>query len=326
VVVPGEAAGAVVAVAPTAGIAVAVAGTDGILRAEGEFRRPVLIVTASRLGAFAAVPLAAASGSATLTCIGISAGTVVCSLPALRLLVARLRAGVGRKTVRAFAGVAAPLGVSNAAIVASARLNTVILGGIATLRAAAVFESAWRLIQVGQYAFGGAPTAAAPFIASALSGRRIKELRHTLRRTGLMVIVGGGMFAGALIVARGPLDRALFGTLGPSIGRSLLWLAPALPLNLLMLLMSIALASVSSADRRWIAVAYVAGAGVNLAVLLAIVHSDPDVAGSVAAASGILATTLILGARLLALLTRLGLGGARSSPPGPPAPTRPPPA
>lgn len=228
--VPESAATAVVAVAPAAAIAVAVAGTDGILRAEGEFRRPVLIVGMSRLGSFAGVPVAAVSGSATTTCIGLSAGTVLCSLPALALLAGRLRRGDPRRTVGPFVGAAAPLGLSNLAIIASARLNTVILGGVASLRAAAVFEGSWRLFQVGQYAIGAAPTAAAPFIAHALAKRRRDELGHALRRAAVFIALGGGAFALVLIVARRPLDAAFFGTLGPPIGRSVLWLAPVLPL------------------------------------------------------------------------------------------------
>jgi O-antigen/teichoic acid export membrane protein len=297
-VVPGPAALPVIAVAPAAGIAVAVAGTDGILRAEGEFRRPVLFVAASRLGAFASVPVAASSGSSTATCVAVSSGTLICSVPALRLLVARLHAGTPRGAAKAFAAAAAPLGVSNAAIIASARFNTIILGGVASLHAAAVFESAWRLFQVGQYALGGAPTAASPFIANAISEHRMSELRAALRRASGLIVLGGAVFGGVLVLAREPVCRVLFATLGPSVARSLLWLAPALPLNLMVLLMSITLAAVSSADRRWVAIAYLVGAVFNAVVLLSLAGRHPDIAGGAAAATGILATTLVLAARM----------------------------
>ncbi|MGI8802554.1 MAG: lipopolysaccharide biosynthesis protein [Solirubrobacteraceae bacterium] len=302
--VPGAAAAAVLAVAPAAAVAVAVAGTDGMLRAEGEFRRPVIIVAASRLGSFAGLP-AAASGSATATCLGISAGTVVCSVPALRLLLARLRGGDPRATVGPFAGAAAPLGIANVAIVASARLNTVLLGGFASLRAAAVFEGAWRLFQVGQYAVGAAPTAAGPFIAHALGRRERGDLGHALRRAALIVAAAGGLFAVLLIGVRVPLDRALFGALGPPISRSLLWLAPVLPINLLALLMTITLAAASGVDRRWIAAAYFVGAAFNVTALLATAPGAPEVAGAVGAAVGVVATTVVLGARLLAVMRSL---------------------
>lgn len=303
-VVPGSAAAAVAACAPAAAIAVAVAGADGVLRAQGEFRRPVAIVLASRLGTLAGIP-AALSGSAAAACIGVSAGAVLCSLPAVLLLLERLRGGEPRGTLGPFARAAGPLGVSNLAIIASARLNTVILGGVASLRAAAVFEGAWRMFQVGQYAVGAAPAAAAPFIANALGARHISELRHALRRAAVIVAVGGGAFALLLILVRHPLVAALFGPLGPSIGRSLVWLAPVLPLNLLALLMTSTLAASSGTDRRWVATAYLVGATLNVAVLLATAPTHPETAGAIGGAIGITATTFVLFARLRSLVQGL---------------------
>jgi O-antigen/teichoic acid export membrane protein len=303
----------VIAVGPTAAIAVAVAGTDGLLRAEGEFRRPVIIVTASRLGAFCGVP-AAASGSATSACIAISAGTVVCSLPALRLLLARLRAGNPRQSVAAFAVAAAPLGISQVAVVAATRLNTVILGGIATLRSAAIFEGAWRLYQVGQYAVGAAPSAAGPFIANAMRERRRAELWRALTRAGAFVVVAGSLYAVVLVLVRGPIDHVLFGKLAPGIGRSLLWLAPAIPLNLLVLLMTYTLASASKLDRARIALAYFVGAAANIAVLLATAHSNPEIAGAAGAAAGVLATLLVLSLRFRVLMRSLNDNSAPLEP------------
>jgi O-antigen/teichoic acid export membrane protein len=312
-VVPGSATTAVISVAPAASIAVAVAGTDGILRAEGEFRRPVIIVAVSRLGALAGLP-AAASKSATVACLGVSAGTMAFSLPALALLIQRLRNGRPRHTAGPFLGAAAPLGISNVAVVASARLNTLILSGVASLRSAAVFEGAWRLFQIGQYAIGAVPSAAAPFIARALADRDRSELRHALRRAAVLITLGGGLYAALLILARGAVDHALFGTLGPPIGRSLLWLAPAVPLNLLAFLMLFTLAAASAIERRWVATAYFVGATFNVAVLLTIAHSDPYVAGAAAAAAGITATTLVLSFRFRTLLRTLERQDNRTAP------------
>ena len=79
-----------------------------------------------------------------------------------------------------------------------------------------------------------------------------------------MIVIGGGLFASLVIVARRPIGTALFGSLGPAVGDSLLWLAPAVPLNMLVLLMSVTLAAVSDTDRRWIAVSYTLGAVCNV--------------------------------------------------------------
>jgi O-antigen/teichoic acid export membrane protein len=293
--VPGSAALAVIAIAPTAACAIAVAGADGILRSAGDFRRPVIYVGASRLGAFAGVPAGLATGSPSWTCAAVSAGTLLCSLPALSLLFTHLRGGGrARQPAAAFAAAAFPLALSNIAVIASARLNTVILGGFSSLRAAAVFESSWRLFQVGQYAIGAAPTAAGPFIADALSKHRRDDLKHALRRAALMIVGAGAAFALIVIAVRGPLDRALFGSLGPSVDGSIVVLAPALPANLLALLMTITLASVSGVERRWIAISYAIGAAFNIGVIVITVNSDPQVAGAAGAAAGVTATAVVL--------------------------------
>jgi O-antigen/teichoic acid export membrane protein len=230
------------------------------------------------------------------------------------LLLARLRAGNPRQSVAAFAVAAAPLGISLVAVVAATRLNTVILGGIATLRSAAIFEGAWRLYQVGQYAVGAAPSAAGPFIANAMRERRRAELLRALTRAGAFVVVAGSLYAVVLVLVRGPIDHVLFGKLAPGIGRSLLWLAPAIPLNLLVLLMTYTLASASKLDRARIALAYFVGAAANIAVLLATAHSNPEIAGAAGAAAGVLATLLVLSLRFRVLMRSLNDNSAPLEP------------
>jgi len=300
--VPGPAATPVIAVAPTGAAALVLAGVDGIFRSRGEFRRQVGYVAASNLGAFAGLISAGLWGSATAACIGISAGAVICALPAAVILVRHARAGGAHTSVAAVAGASVPLALSNIAVISSARLNTIILGATASLRSAAVFESAWRLFQLGQYAIGGAATAAAPFISHALHQGLRAQLRRALRRASVLIATTGFVFAAGLVLVLIPLNHVLFGNLGHSIWRSMLWLAPALPLNLVALLITIMLAAASGTDRTWVAIAYLAGAGCNLALLFATRHAHPGTAGAIGAAAGLLVTAVVLALRLRVLL------------------------
>lgn len=78
--------------------------------------------------------------------------------------------------------------------------------------------------------------------------------------------------------------------------------------------MTITLAAASTADRRWVAAAYLVGAVFNVGVLLAVARGHAEVAGAIGAAAGIVATTLVLGGRLRSVMREL------ARPPGRPAP------
>jgi hypothetical protein len=140
------------------------------------------------------------------------------------------------------------------------------------------------------------------------------ELRQALRRVAGFVSLGGVLYAALVLLARGPVDHVLFGTLGPAIGRSLVWLAPVVPVNLLVLLMAYTLAAASTTYRRWVAIAYFAGAAFNLGVLLATVHAHPEVAGALGAAVGIVTTALVLSGCFRSLMRSLDRPDSDRSP------------
>lgn len=292
----------VVLVAPAAATSVLLAGLDGLLRSRGDFSRPILYVTLSRLAAFCAVPVAFATESASLTCAAVSAGSLLGAAPALRDTTRVIRSGDPRPTTVPFLRAAAPLGVSNLMIVGGTRVNTIVLAASASLTAAAVFESAWRLFQLGQYLIGGAATAVAPFIASALARGERLEVRRLIVRWAGALLAAACLFGGALLALRGPVCDAAFGGLGGAVSRALIPLAIVLPLNVLLLLATVTQAARSSHDRVLVMLAYAAGAVVNLALVVALKRSDPMLAGSLAVASGITIAMGVVAVRFVPLL------------------------
>ena len=302
--VPAAAQVALVAIGPASALAVIVAGLDGILRASGDFRRPVLIVAASRLGALPAIGVAAWSEDAVTTCLAISGGIVLGSAPALRALWTYATAADGAPAMRPLLRMAAPLGLANLCILASARANTILLGAIASIASAAAFESAWRVFQFGQYALGAAASAVAPFVAAGLSADRDASLHRRLRRTLLTMVLGGGVLGAAIVLLRHPLAALVTGGPSDAVARSLVPLGVVLPAGLTLLFATLALSAASSRDRRRVLAAYAAGAVVNVGVLLALVDSSPDVAGAAASSVSICVTLAILVAPFRRLLAR----------------------
>jgi O-antigen/teichoic acid export membrane protein len=303
--VPANARPALVAIGPASALAVVVAGVDGILRARGEFRRPVLLVGASRLGALPAIGAGAATGSALLTCAVVSGGILIGSAPALAELRRCWRAADGRPAVRPLLRVAAPLGASNVCILASARINTIVLASAASVSSAAAFESAWRVFQAGQYVLGAAASAVAPFVAAGLSDDPGRLLHRRLRRTTWTMVLGGGLLGAAVVVLRHPLADLVAGGASDPVARSLLVLGAVLPASLLLLFATLALSAASARDRSWVLASYAAGAVVNVVVLLALERSSADTAGAAASAAAICVTLAILVLPFRRLLRRV---------------------
>ena len=87
------------------------------------------MVSTSRIGAFGAVPVAVATGSAAATCAAVSAGSCLGAVSATRELWNSHRAGRAGSTLAGFARAAAPLGLSNLVILVGTRFNTLLIGG-----------------------------------------------------------------------------------------------------------------------------------------------------------------------------------------------------
>ena len=302
--VPADARVALIAIGPASALAVVVAGLDGILRAGGDFRRPVLIVGASRFGALPAIAVAAWTQEAVVTCATVSAGILAGSVPALRGLWRHATAADGAAAMRPLLRMAAPLGLSNLCILASARINTILLGSAASLASAAAFESAWRVFQFGQYALGAAASAVAPFVAAGLAGDPGSSLHRRLRRTVLTMLAGGCALGAAIVLLRHPIADVVTGGASGSVARSLVPLGIVLPAGLVLLFATLTLGASSAHDRRRVLAAYAAGAIANVVVLLALAGSSADVAGAVAASAGICLTLALLVAPFRRLLRR----------------------
>jgi O-antigen/teichoic acid export membrane protein len=291
-IVPGAARTAVLLIAPAAAVTVLVSCADGLLRAQGQFRRPVVLVTCSRLAAFAGVIGAAATGSAAGTSAAISLGTILGSIPASRVAVRYLHVGAVRE-MRWFLVSALPLALAQLTFVAAGRINTLILSPVSGVRAGAVFEAAWRLFQLGQYAAGALATGAAPFLADALGGKRWGEFRGLLRKVGAAAIVGG-LLGGVALLAFGHELGVLFAdSLGHAVGRALIPLALATPLAFLNFLLVTALAP-SERYRRWILPASLASAVVNIGLVGVLADTKGARGGTIAAAAGTAVMTLVL--------------------------------
>lgn len=314
-VVPAAARAPVALIAPAGAVAVLVSGADGLLRAQGEFRRPAAVVTLSRLGAFAGVGAAAAGASAAGTCAAIAGGTVLASLPAGRLLLGYVRAA-RRGRARELRHAANALGLGELCIIASGRLDTVLLSAVAGTLAGAGFESAWRVYQLAQYVVGGLASAVAPFVADAAGAGELRRAGELIRRVGTVVLVLGLLLGGAMLALGGPLSRALFGSLGPEVAHALPPLALLTPLSFLGFFAMIMLATAPS-QRWWIIPANALGALINVAVLLAITGHGQLRHGTEACAIGLAVGSLALLWRLTVHLRALRAAGpaiARAAP------------
>ena len=280
-------------VAPAAAAAVVLAGIDGLLRAEGEFRRPVVLVVSSRFGSLAGIPAAAAADTAVAASLGISVGTLVGSLSAFLDIKRRSRLSQSPATMP-FVQSAIPLGLSQVLVVASGRLNTVLLSTLTTISSAAAFEAGWRIYQLGQYVAGGLATALAPLIGHAVGAEQYSIVRRQLRRGTALAIGLGTICMMVILLVRDPLSRMLFGgEYGPEVAEAIVPLALVTPLAFVAFLATMTIA-VERTGRRWILVANGLGAAGNLSLLLAGVPGDGAPGATAAAAVGVAITSLLL--------------------------------
>lgn len=306
-VVPASAKLPVALIAPAGAVAVLVSGADGLLRSQGEFRRPALIVTISRLGAFAGVAAAVLDRTATATCAGIAIGTFAASTPAAAMLL-RLFRGARRGLMRELRHAANALGLGELCIIATGRLDTVLLSVVAGTVAGAGFESAWRVYQLGQYVVGGLATAAAPFVANGLGSGDNDRVLTLMRRVGMMVLATGLFVGAALLLFGDAICRLLFGPLGPGVAHALPPLALLTPLSFLGFFAMIMLAT--SPSERWsILPANALGAIVNVVLLLSLTHHGQLLQGTIACAIGLAVGSLALIWRLAAYMRSLRVPG-----------------
>lgn len=298
--VPAGARWAVASIAPAAAAAVLVSGADGLLRATGDFRRPVELVALSRAGSFAAVPVALLTGDALLTCAALSAGTVIASLPAAGFLIAK-QANDATKRYGDLLAVSVPLGVAQLFILAGGRVNTIVLGSYLSLAAAAAFESTWRLYQLGMYVAGGFATSIAPFVGDALGKSDGVALRKLLLgRATLLAVMGSGL-AVFLIAFRGPASDLLFDEFGEAVASSIVPLALVLPLAFVGFLALTTLAAVPSA-RNVILASYAVGAVIGLVLVLVLAREHGVRGAAAGCAIGLAVTNIMMIGRFLTFI------------------------
>jgi O-antigen/teichoic acid export membrane protein len=306
-VVPAAAKLPVALIAPAGAVTVLVSGADGLLRSQAEFRRPAVIVTISRLGAFAGVAAAALDKTATATCAGIALGTFVASVPAALVLLKCFR-GAQHGRLRELRHAANALGLGEFCIIASGRLDTVLLSAISGTLAGAGFESAWRVYQLAQYVVGGLATAAAPFIANSVGSGSNDHVVSLMRRIGALVLAAGVVLGVGLLLFGGALSRLLFGSLGPAVAHALPPLAVLTPLSFLGFFAMIMLAT-SPSERWWILPANALGAVVNVVLLLVTARHGQLLDGTLACAVGLAVGSVALLWRLAAYVRSLRVGG-----------------
>lgn len=293
-------------IAPASAMAVLVAGSDGMLRAVGEFRRPVILVSLSRAGAFLGILGAATTGSASWTCACISLGTVLASLPAIMLLIRHYREGT-RALSRNFMRTALPLGFGDLFAVAGGRMNTILLSAISGTATGAGFEGTWRLYQLSQYVVGGLVTGAAPFMAHALGAGRYRDLARILLRVGAITIFSGIVLGVGTYLLRNSISHLLFGSLSHQVAGAIGPLAVLTPLSFAGFLATIILAS-SPGDRWAIVAASALGASINLALVIVLAPAHGLRGATLACAIGLGVTQIGLLLQLGRLMRRLSSG------------------
>lgn len=294
----------VLLIAPAAPAYVLVAGADSILRAEGEFRRPVFLVGVNRAGGLAALPIAATTTSGAWTCAAFACATVLATIPAYKVL-ASIRRAAPSAGASSVVRPALPIGASQLLMIFGGRVNTIILGSAVSTTSAAAFETSWRLFQTGQYFAGAVATGIAPFVGNALGEGRASELNRLLVRAIAIVLFVGLLVSVLLIVIMRPLAEVLVGELADDVSRTLLPLLIVGPLACMGFVGTIALTA-SDADRHVVLVAHAAGAVVNLVLAVLLVSRDGAPGAGVATAVGIGLTSAIILVRVVMLGKRMG--------------------
>lgn len=300
-VVPSEARTAVLVCAPAAAAIVAVSGADALLRARGELRRSAWLILLVRAGGFASIPVAAETDEADLVCLTFSIGTVVGATPAVLALWGSTLPG--RRDWR-LARVALPLGLAQLFVVAGGRLNTLVLGSVASLQAAAAFEAAWRVYQLSLYSIGALASGAAPLLGGASRPGFEPELYSLLRRLALAAATLGTVAGVVLLLGGEFLGELLFPAIGDEVGDVLRTFAFVCPLTFLGSLASTALA-VLAMGRRLILGAHAVGASVGLTAVLLLAPSRGAEGGAIGCALGLAVTYLPLSAALVRWQLRL---------------------
>ncbi|HWF56164.1 MAG TPA: MATE family efflux transporter [Solirubrobacteraceae bacterium] len=312
-VVPSAAGGPVAVSAPAAAAVIVVAGADGILRAQGEFRRPVLLMAMSELAGFAGVPVALLTHSALWTCTAISAAMTIGAIGAAIVLAAMINARP-HASPRPFARASLPLGLTQIFVVLGARIDTLLAGGISGLVAAGTFEGSWRVYQLSQYAAGALATATAPFIANALGAHRHDRALTIVQRLATRLLLVGVVAAVLLGVARVPIAHVLTGSLAAPVQRVVPIFALLCPIAALGLVAFYTLVAFDG-QRRFVLLTSGLGAVVNIALAAALAPSMGARGVVIGCAAGQALTSLVLLARLLTVLRTL-----RAMPQEPPSP------
>lgn len=308
---------AVLLIAPAAPTYVLVAAADSILRAEGEFRSPVLLVAFNRAGGLASLPVAAMTGSSAWSCAAVSAGTIIATIPSLVFLM-RVRRAMPSGRASSIIRAALPIGLSQLFIILSGRANTLVLATIVSTAAAAAFETAWRLFQTGQYFAGAIATGIAPFVGNALGGGRGAELRRLLIRSMAIATGAGLAFSALLLTIRRPVADVLVGDLASDVSRAVLPLAIVAPLAFAGFIGTIVLAA-SDVDRYVVLLANAAGASVNVCFVVILVPAGGAADAGFACAAGIALTQLIILFRVVLLGRRLRSAVPAAAEPSPTA-------
>lgn len=308
--VPNAALVPILVSAPAAAATVAVAGADGLLRAQGEYRRPVALVASSEICGFIGIPVALATHAPDWTCAAISAGTTLGAFGAVVVL--RRHRGTdhtrARRTTSAFVRAAVPLGLAQILVVLSARIDTLLMASVNGVVAAGTFEGDWRIYQLGQYAAGALATAAAPFVASALGTHDLPCAIALVRRL-LLRLLGVGMGAGALLYfARWPLASLLAGSLATPVAHGLVFLAAASPAAAVGVPAFYTLIALDG-ERQPVLGCFAAGAVINLGLGVAFAGSLGVTSVLIGSAAGATATSLLLLARLAVVSWRLARSG-----------------
>jgi O-antigen/teichoic acid export membrane protein len=294
---------AVLIIAPAAPAYVLVAAADSILRSEGEFRRPVLLVALNRAGALVSLPVAAVTSSSVWSCGAVGLGTVIATVPAIMVLRSTRSAAPSARAsgvIRA----ALPIGVSQLFVILTGRVNTIILGSVASTAAAAAFETSWRLFQTGQYFAGAVATGIAPFLGNALGAGRGADLNRLLMRSMGIVTCAGVLFSGALLAIRRPVADILAEGLANDVSRTILPLAIVGPIAFAGFVGTMALAA-SDADRHILLVANAVGAALNLGLAIPLVPAHGAPGAGLACAIGIGVTQTIIFVRVVMLSRRV---------------------
>jgi O-antigen/teichoic acid export membrane protein len=288
--VPDSAAPSVLLISPTAAAAMAVSGADGLMRSVGDFRRPLYLVTLSRAAYFIGVPVAAITESSGWTCAAITAGGVMGSSPAAGYLLGLARRHPRGPTSDVFRA-SVPLGVSQLFVIAGGRIDTILLGALSTLFAAAAFEGVWRVHQVGQYLAGGLATTLAPFLATMVGESNFDELRTLVRRAIIVTGLAGLVWGASLYLFRDLLGDLLMPELAGDVGEALAIFALLAPATYIGWVCTVTL-SPSRIGRMCVVACYGLGATLNVVLVFLLADSEGLPGAATACGLGLAVTNL----------------------------------